>query len=128
MRLTRLEARVRLDIDKGAPRPTLADLCGLCRRAGYRVVALSERRSPSGTGWHLTLDVSPRIGSQVEVVALQAILGSDVWREAATLSRVRVARGPKERKWANVLYAGKVARGRLLGGRHLRADIVAQER
>lgn len=126
--LTRTEATVRLDIDAGCPRPRLAVLSGLCRRAGYAIVALSERQSPGGKGWHLTLELEPRPRTMVEVVALQAICGSDPWREAVTLYRSREAWDAESRRMANVLYSRKLARGKLFGkGATLRMDVVAQE-
>lgn len=123
-----MEARLRLDIDAGKKRPTVSAICGLCKRAGYAVEAIGERRSPGGRGWHLTIDLSPRPRTMVEVVALQAILGSDPWREAVTLYRSRQAWDKLSRRMANVLYSRKVGRGRLLGkGAILRADVVAKE-
>jgi len=126
--LSLLDARLRLDIDAGRPRPKLVDICGLCKRAGYEVVAMSERRSPGGKGWHLTIDLEPRPRTMVEVVALQAILGSDAWREAVTLYRCRCAWDKESRALANVLYSRKVARGKLFGpkGAILRMDVVAR--
>lgn len=126
--LSRREATVRLDIDAGRPRPTVSQLTGLMRRAGYRIVALSERRSPGGKGWHLTLTLDPKPRTMVEVVALQAICGSDPWREAVTLYRSREAWDAESRRLANVLYSRKLARGRLFGkGATMRMDIVATE-
>ena len=125
--LSFLDARLRLDIDAGVKRPSLAVICGRCRRAGYAVTAVSERRSPGGKGWHLTVDLEPRPRTMVEVVALQAILGSDPWREAVTLYRCRQAWDADSREMANVLYSQKIARGRLFGpkGAILRVDVVA---
>lgn len=95
-----------LDVDKGMPVPTLGHLCLLLRRAGYRPVWVMQKRSRSGKGWHLVLRVSPLPRSPLEVVALQAILGSDVKREACNLQRARML--PKMPRWAhrmwNVLY------------------------
>lgn len=127
--LSRKLSVLKLDVDAGMPRPSLARLCGLCRRAGYTVEAVGERRSPGGRGWHLTITVSPRPRSLVEIVALQAILGSDPWREAVTLYRARTAWDVESREMANVLYARKGARGRLFGkGAILRMDIVEKGR
>lgn len=126
--LSRTEATVRLDIDAGHERPRLVDLVGLCKRAGYAIVALSERRSPGGKGWHLTMELDPRPRTMVEVVALQAICGSDPWREAVTLYRSREAWNADSRRLANVLYARKLAKGKLFGkGAYLRMDTVAKE-
>ena len=98
---------IQLDIDAGVSVPRLSRLTRLTRRAGYRVTALSQTRSPSGKGWHLVLTVQPR-PSPLATVALQAILGSDKGREACNLYRVnRVMTGQVSAWWArrwNVLY------------------------
>jgi hypothetical protein len=95
-----------LDIDRGVPVPKVGRLCLLLRRAGYRPVWLMQKRSRSGKGWHLVLKVTPRPKSATEVVALQAILGSDVMREACNLRRAVLL--PMMPRWArkmwNVLY------------------------
>jgi len=85
--------------------PSISRMGRLLRRAGYRLVACGVRRSPSGTGWHLWLVTTPKPKSLVEVVALQAIVGSDPWREAMTLYRAKRAVTPLMRKMVNVLYA-----------------------
>jgi hypothetical protein len=53
-------------------------------------LCIVRRRSPSGSGWHLVLTVVPEPQSPVEVVALQAILGSDPLREACNLHRANM--------------------------------------
>lgn len=98
---------LKLDIDKRVELPSVAQLCALLRRSGHRPLWLRYSRSASGQGWHLRLAVSPTC-TLVETIALQAILGSDVYREANNLMRARhVARVPKF--WrrpgcVNVLY------------------------
>ena len=102
-------AWIKLDIDEGTKRPKLATLQRLLRRAGYRIEWLRESRSPGGKGWHIIMQLDPEPTSPFEVVALQAILGSDVNREACNLHRARVLPGvPKwaHRMW-NVLYTRK---------------------
>lgn len=101
-------AWLKLDIDAGMPRPTLYDLRRRLYRAGYRIQWLSECRSPGGRGWHLTLCVRPSPRTALEVVALQAILGSDPDREACNCWRARMLRdneisGFWRERW-NVLY------------------------
>ena len=76
----------------------------LLARAGYRLVGCAVRRSPSGRGWHVWLVTTPKPKSLQEVVALQAMCGSDPWREAMTLFRANHATTPKMREMANVLY------------------------
>lgn len=76
------------------------------RRAGYRPLWLMQKRSPSGKGWHVMIEVEPRPRRREEVVALQAILGSDPQREACNLWRARQG-GRVGRFWRerfNVLY------------------------
>lgn len=99
-------AVLRCDYDAGAVVPTARQRRALLRRAGFRVVWSRTTRSPGGHGWHVTLDVRPR-PTPLMAVALQAILGSDAWREACNLSRVRVlGRMPaRVRQHYNVLYA-----------------------
>lgn len=58
------------------------------RRAGYAVKVASLARSTNG--WHgkVQLDRKPR--SPMEIVALQAMLGSDPLRESCNIQRARV--------------------------------------
>lgn len=98
---------LRLDIDARRP-PTVERLTYLLRRACYRPVWISQRRSPGGKGWHVELQVKPSPQSAVEVAALQAILGSDRAREACNLHRARMVDAKKVpsywRQTWNVLY------------------------
>lgn len=77
-------------------------------RAGYRVVTFAERPSPSGTGRHVLLRVTPPPRSALEVVALQLLLASDPLREACNLRRARLLDRGAMPAWAaegfNVLY------------------------
>lgn len=97
---------LRLDIDRRREPVSLGRLCWLLRRAGYRLRWFSETRSPSGTGWHCEAATTPVIASRQELVALQAILGSDVAREACNLQRARTYSNVSSywRKRWNVLY------------------------
>ncbi|MEE8177717.1 MAG: hypothetical protein V3T65_06960 [Acidobacteriota bacterium] len=75
-------------------------------RAGFTVSKIERRRSPSGHGWHKVVKVNPNPESPMEIVALQAILGSDPYREASNVQRARnLADVPKwwRERW-NVLY------------------------
>lgn len=83
------QARLKLDIDRARDRPPLWVLSKKLARAGYRIVLMGESRSPSGKGWHITLDVEPKPTTAMEVVALQAVLGGDPWREAMQVARAR---------------------------------------
>lgn len=99
---------LKLDHDPHAPRLSLVELIRRARRANVRVVAMGERRSPSGRGWHRWLIVRPAPRTAVAVVALQLLFGSDPLREAYCYNRaVRVDRGEVSRyfrKHFNVLY------------------------
>lgn len=74
-----------------------------CRRAakalsqsGLNVTARDVRRSPSG-GVHVRIEVEESL-TDIEVVAMQAILGSDSTREALNFERARAG------AFANVLH------------------------
>lgn len=79
---------LKLDIDEELELPSVAQLCALLRRSGHRPHWLQYARSGSGHGWHLRLAVTPRC-TITETIALQAILGSDRYREANNLMRAR---------------------------------------
>lgn len=101
---------LRIDLDPGQEVYTIDHLCALLRRAGRRIRWLSQTRSGSGKGWHIEIAITPGCASPIEVVALQAICGSDRYREACNVLRVRTLErlGPKLRRyWGrrwNVLY------------------------
>lgn len=104
-RLPEVLATLKLDVDRKR-RPSRVRLRRLLVRAGYKVLSLGIRQSPSGRGWHVRIRVSPHPRTPLEVIALQAILGSDPKREAMNLVRARVFwRTPAfARSWFNVLY------------------------
>lgn len=81
---------LRLDVDRGRRLTSVVRLMWLLRRAGYHPVYLMQTRSPGGKGWHLEIQTRPPIRNRFELVALQAILGSDVAREACNLTRARM--------------------------------------
>ncbi len=97
---------LRLDWDAGVAPLTLSEIVARLRRAGYRPLALGQCRSPGGKGTHAWLVIHPACRMPAQVVALQAILGSDPYREASNLFRAgKLARVPKAlRTWWNVLY------------------------
>ena len=110
------QALIKLDLDK-CVEPDMEGIRGRVERAGYvleRVV--SSHLSPSGTGWHIVFRVKPRPTHPMEVVALQAICGSDLYREAMQMQRARrFRRAPVWMKdvW-NVLYQPHAQRQRHL--------------
>ena len=99
---------IKLDYDKGMPVPSFAHLQWLARRAGYTVRHTAWRRSPSGTGYHAIVWLSPIPRTCMEVVALQAVFGSDPKREACNINRARMVDTKQVTPyWAsrwNVLY------------------------
>lgn len=108
---TKLSVSVRvlkLDHDPHARRLSLRELVKRAKRANRTLVAMGERRSPSGRGWHRWLIVRPAPRTAVETVALQLLFGSDPYREAYCLNRaVRVDRKQVSAYWRrnfNVLY------------------------
>lgn len=115
MSMTRDQAALKLDFDT-IRRPSLLNIFRLLRRAGYEEVEWIIDQSPSGNGWHVIVHVSPRPRSPFEVVALQAICGSDVNREAMQMHRARTfAKSPPFMRDAwNVLYAPHLCRQRRL--------------
>ena len=80
---------VKVDVD-GRTRLPLLELVQRARRANVELVALGERRSPSGRGWHQWLVVNPLPRSAIRTVALQLLFGSDPYREAYLLQRARI--------------------------------------
>lgn len=109
---------VKLDFD-GRELPSLEPILLKLRRAGYSVRWLSQRVSPSGNGWHVCLKLKPCPRTATEVVALQAILGSDPYREACNLHRARMIASvsPYWRDRWNVLYSQSLKQRRKRGGK-----------
>ena len=107
--LSASNARIKLDIDRRRC-PSNRKLDRRLERAGYQRVQVTRKRSPSGTGWHIVLVVSPQPTDPREVVALQALLGSDPSREACNLYRAKqILANPDPElvnAW-NVLYQGR---------------------
>lgn len=80
---------LKLDLD-GYDCVDLQDIEFKLGRAGYTISELIHvAHSPSGNGFHVVIDVSPRPKCPYEVVALQAICGSDKNREAMQMNRAR---------------------------------------
>lgn len=84
---------LKLDIDRWRrdPRWKLERLAAIVHLA---IVNVKDERSPGGKGWHRTLTMRPLDEGgrwrPTEIVALQLLFGSDVWREAYTLHRARL--------------------------------------
>lgn len=97
---------LKLDLDPGQPVYTLGHLIMLLERAGYRVLWLRQEWSRSRKGQHIMLQLTPNPTDAMEVVALQAVLGSDRYREAANVLRARMLPrvSPFWRRRFNVLY------------------------
>lgn len=99
-----------LRIDLDGRRLPLRVMIERLARAHRRIIALGERRSPSGRGWHQWIYVRPAPRSACEIVALQLLLGSDPLREAYNLVRAlavdagRVSKYWRHRDRWNVLY------------------------
>lgn len=87
--LSALSGLIKLDIDRGRRMPSDRKIDRRLARAGYQRVWITRKRSPSGKGWHVVLAVSPQPTDPREVVALQAVLGSDPAREACNLFRAK---------------------------------------
>lgn len=101
------DGRLRLDLDAGREQPDNHELETRLRRAGYEIAGIWRRPSPSGEGEHITIELAPEPASEMEIVALQAVCGSDPFREACNVQRVRnLDRVPEwwRERW-NVLYA-----------------------
>lgn len=107
---------LKIDVDPGQPLYDVEHMRRLLDRAGYRMLSRVKERSGSGKGWHVRVFIDPVPSSFMEVVALQAVLGSDRYREACNVQRVRtLAELTPEHKeyWSkrwNVFYDGKWGR------------------
>lgn len=66
-----------------------SEMVAKLKRAGFKSWKFSWKRSPSGQGWHCIVVLEPEPETPMEVVALQAILGSDPFREASNVLRAR---------------------------------------
>ena len=96
-----------MDYDKDTLLPTIPQLYSLFRVLGLRPIAVVYKKSKRG--WHIVA-VFPEKYKPMELVAIQAICGSDPMREA--LNWVRASqpgqlRGFWGRRW-NILYSKKI--------------------
>lgn len=80
---------VKVDVDH-ARKLSRRELDRRAACANVQIVAVDDRRSPSGRGWHRRLTVDPAPRTAMETVALQLLFGSDVVREAFNIQRARM--------------------------------------
>lgn len=85
----------------------------IARAIGIRLRAIEYRRRRGGRGWHVVLHLAEPM-EPAELIALQAICGSDTRREYLNLHRVLAIRkhgAPAfwQKRW-NILFSGKVKR------------------
>jgi hypothetical protein len=73
-----------IDIDSALAYETFQAGYALLREGGQQVEIVRETPSPSGKPWrkHIVIDLRRTVKSEIERIALQAILGSDLKREA----------------------------------------------
>lgn len=95
---------LKLDFDGAIPKGIVDRITHMCRHWGWPIEAVRFDRTRRG--WHVTIGIRRRI-SAVSIVAAQAILGSDPYREMYNLQRVRRLRAVSVewRKSWNVLYS-----------------------
>lgn len=84
--------------------PTLPRLWGTLGQLGVRPAAIGYERSHSGN-WHVEIKTERALTSG-EQVAVQLVLGSDVWRERYNLARVIC--GARRADW-NLLFRRKAS-------------------
>lgn len=84
--------------------PTAREIVAMrLSRAGYRITASSFERSTNG--FHVKLELEPAPGSPMEIVALQAVCGSDPLRESCNVQRAREVEAMDVRCMASRLLA-----------------------
>lgn len=104
---------LKIDVDPGHEVFSVEHMNNLLARAGYKMKMRMKARSISGKGWHVWVFLDRAPETDMEIVALQAILGSDRYREACNVQRARTitSLSPEMREyWGtrwNVFYAGK---------------------
>lgn len=101
--------RTMCDYDEPAPAADLYHVYRLARMLGIRPVLVRYDRTAHG--WHLIVEWS-RTFRPAEIVAIQAILGSDSKRELFNMARVLSGKARSPR-W-NLLFERKLTKG----GRH----------
>lgn len=91
------------DYDRPAS-PALLAVWRLARRLGVNVRVIEYRRTRRG--WHVSVQWS-RSFRPIELIAIQAILGSDPFRESFNLARVLGGRASQSNRW-NLLFKEKL--------------------
>ena len=81
-----------------------ARVWSLARMLGIKVCVIEFRRTRRG--WHVAVQWS-RAFRPIETIAIQAILGSDPFRESFNLARVLGGRATKSNRW-NLLFKEKL--------------------
>ena len=115
-----IKALLLLDYDDHSPPPLLV-IRAVLMRAGYKVVEARKKPSRSGKGWHCLLTLDREVDTAMETVALQAVCGSDQFREACNITRARAVDSLPDgidKSWLarwNVLY-GKGGTDKLCRG------------
>lgn len=89
--------------DYDGPAPTFGDLARLLRIARLGRVKWT-RYDRTRRGWHVIIALAARL-TPAETIAIQAIIGSDTWREAMNLARIRTRR--RSVSW-NLLFERKL--------------------
>ena len=85
--------------------PRVRPLWAVCRIIGAHPKTIRFDRTRRG--WHVVIELSEWF-SPLEVVAMQAVLGSDARREALNLMRVLSEYGRLGEKRWNILYSRKL--------------------
>jgi len=93
------------DYDRPRQPPAIGRLTALCRLMALHPVAV--RYSKTRRGWHVVIRVRERL-TLIQSVTVQAILGSDPFREAFNFARARTEPGPYWASRANILFEQKV--------------------
>jgi hypothetical protein len=96
-----------LDVDHARDLPgVLRRVNALSRLMRLGPVACSIERSPSGRGFHVVV-VLPVDHGELAIIGLQAIMGSDPWREAHNMRRALGFGGAATSADCNVLFQSK---------------------
>lgn len=96
-----------LDEDAGARVITMRSILAVARIVGFGIKSVHVYRSQSGKGRHYVIETD-REWSDLEIVCLQSIMGSDIKRETLNLARViNSGNGGRSNRW-NVLYNRKI--------------------
>lgn len=110
--LPRVFQRRRLTLRAARKMCPISIVRAVCSKVGLHPIALRYDRTARGFHVVVFLPWSERL-TRAEIVAMQACLGSDPWRESLNLSRVRALRQfgapPAFRSRWNLLFREKLA-------------------